>query len=112
MGTLQCAVSVLRSRRKGFDYNFHNRVEAGTAGIYAFWLESGACLYVGQSVNLGRRMYQHRMNEHNTELERFFRAFAQQVEVSYISLKHCSESELRRLEIKVISILRPLTNRT
>ena len=112
MAILRCAINALKSQRRGFDYNFHNRVESGAGGLYAFWLDSGACLYVGMSTNLSERMYQHRMNEHNSELEQYFRAFSQSVQVSYIALRERSSAELRALEDKLISVLRPITNKS
>ena len=112
MAVFRCAINVLRTRRRGFDYNFHNRVEPQTAGLYAFWLDTGACLYVGMSTNISQRMYQHRMNEHNPDLENYFRAFSRRIEVSYIALRDRSAADLRRLEDKMIITLRPITNKT
>lgn len=62
------ALNTLSHNRQGFDYHFHNRIGTDAEGVYAFWLTSGACLYVGMSANLRQRIYQHRMNEHNTAL--------------------------------------------
>lgn len=110
MAMLCGAVNALRTRRQGFDYNFHNRVEPGSGGLYAFWLDTGACLYVGLSSDLGRRIYQHRMNEHNPRLKSYFHSFARRIEVSYVVLPEHSAADLRRLETKLIRTLRPLTN--
>ena len=100
---------ILRLRRGPFTYNYHNRISKDMSGLYAFWLR-GRCLYVGKSIDISRRMYQHRMTEHNPKLERYFSAFAQEIEVSYISLMDKSETEILRLENKMIRILRPATN--
>ena len=110
VAVLKCVINVLRSQRLAFDYNFHNSVEAGVAGLYAFWLDSGACLYIGMSTNIKQRMYQHRLNEHNSNLESYFKAFAQRIEVSYIALHNRSGTDLRNLEKNLINVLRPLTN--
>lgn len=112
MAAVTCALNVLQTRKQGFDYNFHNRVEPDTGGLYAFWLDSGACLYVGMSTNISQRMYQHRMQEHNPDLDSYFRAFSRRIEVSYIALRDRSAADLRRMENKLISALRPITNKT
>lgn len=104
-----CVLKVLRSRRRPFTYTYHKQVSSRTQGIYAFWLRR-RCLYVGISEDIQRRMYQHRMNEHNLRLERYFGAFSQEIEVSYIALSSIPYAKLRRLERKVISILRAATN--
>lgn len=111
MAVLRCAVNTLKTRRQGFDYNFHHRVNSGAGGLYAFWLKAGACLYVGQSRDLSRRLYQHRMNEHNADLEQYFRAFSQQIEVSYFALPNPDAADLPRLENRLIETLRPITNK-
>ena len=110
MVVLQCAINALRNRRRGFDYNFHNRVENG-GGVYAFWLDTGACLYVGETDDISKRMYQHRMREHNRGLESYFIAFSQRIEVSYYVLQGRSRDDRRRLEHKLINALRPITNK-
>jgi excinuclease UvrABC nuclease subunit len=110
MAVFCCALNVLRSRRRGFDYNFHNRFEKGVSGLYAFWLDSGACLYVGESGDIGSRMYQHRLSEHNSALQRYFKAFSRQIEVSYFILIDSTGADRRRLEQRLIVSLRPFTN--
>ena len=111
MAAYACAINALRTRRQGFDYNFHNRTP-DVGGLYAFWLDAGACLYVGMSTNISNRMYQHRMNEHNADLENYFKAFSQRIQVSYIALSDRSAADLRNLEDKLITALRPITNKT
>lgn len=111
MAVFRCALRVLQTRRRIFDYNFHNRVEPDVSGLYVFWLDSGACLYVGQTTDIRTRMRQHRTREHNIDLERYFAAFGQRIHVSYIALRDCSVDELLRLERKLIRALRPFTNR-
>lgn len=110
MAVFRCAINVLRTHKQGFDYNFHNRVEPGTAGLYAFWLDTGACLYVGESEDIGRRMYQHRFAQHNPDLRRFLKAFAQRIEVSYYTLQGSSQADRRQLERRLIDALRAFTN--
>lgn len=110
MAVFRCAINVLRTRRRGFDYNFHNRVEPQTAGLYAFWLDTGACLYVGESQDISRRMYQHRFYEHNLKLMRYFKAFPQRIEVSYYTLQGSSPADRRQLERRLIDALRAFTN--
>lgn len=104
-----CVLTALRSRRRRFTYTYHNQVRSGTRGIYAFWVRR-RCLYVGISGDIQRRMYQHRMNEHNPKLERYLEAFPQEIEVSYIALSDIPDTKLRRLEQKMIRILRTATN--
>lgn len=105
------AIGALRARRHGFDYNFHNRVADQESGLYAFWLSGGACLYVGMSTNIAGRLRQHRMQEHNLDLARYFNAFGREVEVSYAPLSGRSSAELRYAERRAIKKLRPLTNK-
>lgn len=109
-GIVCCIIDALQTRRSPFTYNYHNRVGGGKSGLYAFWCHR-ACLYVGISIDIARRIYQHRMTEHNDMLEQFFRAFAQDIEVSFVALDGRSDSELRCLEQKTIRILRPTTNK-
>jgi len=111
MAVLQCAINALRDKKRGFDYNFHNRVEQG-GGVYAFWLNTAACLYVGESNAISRRMYQHRMREHNPDLERYFAAFSRRIEVSYYIVQEQSDRVRRQLENELIKALRPITNKT
>ena len=111
MAVFRCALHALRTRRRVFDYNFHNRVEPNASGLYVFWPDSGACLYVGQTTNIRRRMREHRTREDNPDLEEYFAAFGQRIEVSYIALRDRSVAELLRLEGKLIRVLRPFTNR-
>ena len=110
MAVFRCAVRVLRTQRQGFDYNFHNRITGGTSGLYAFWLDTGACLYVGETGDISRRMYQHRMSEHNPKLDDYFRAFQHQIEVSYAPLSQRTAAQRRHLERRLIAVLRPITN--
>ena len=107
---LCCVVQALRTNKEGFDYAYHERLERGVGGVYAFWLSSGACLYVGESRKLSERMYQHRMQETNKRLDGYFHRFGRKVEVSYRTLPEASKSDLLRIEKKVICILKPLTN--
>ena len=104
-----CVATLLTGRRWPFSYGFHHRVDNGARGLYAFW-SSKACLYVGKSANIGKRLYQHRMQEHNPRLDQYFRAFAEQIEVSYVSQDQCASTNLLSLEGAVIRTLRPITN--
>ena len=109
MAVFRCIINALRVRRNPFSYNYHSQITIRTRGIYIFWLHS-CCLYVGISGDIGRRMYQHRMTEHNAKLERYFKAFSRDIEVSYFVLQDKSDVELRRFERKTIQFLRPITN--
>ena len=107
-GNVCCAVRALRNNRRRFDYNCHNKAPLAS-GLYAFWVEN-ACLYVGKSINLRTRLYQHRMQEHNSTLDRYLKAFAQQVEVSMATPAECNGADLVPLERQLIHILRPISN--
>lgn len=96
-------------KRRAFHYGFHNRIRGGLIGLYVFWVGK-ACLYVGKSTNISQRLYQHRMQEHNPHLERYFRAFANLIEVSYISQEECQSADLLSLEGSIVRTLRPITN--
>ncbi len=106
---IECVINALRTRRCAFTYNYHNRVSIGECGLYSFWCRS-RCLYVGMSTNLHQRMLSHRLREHNAMLAKYFRAFPQNIEVSYVALGDKSGIELRCLERKAIRFLRPATN--
>ena len=110
MNIFRCALRTLRTRREGFRYGFHSQFASDAKGLYAFWLAGGACLYVGKG-NIRQRMYNHRMREHNGDLDRFFSAFERDIEVSYVRLDECSDLELRDLERNAIRTLRPVTNK-
>ncbi len=110
MSEARCAAHVLRLKRRRFDYNCHNRIPQGIGGLYAFWLSSGACLYVGKSNNLGRRLYQHRMQEHNDKLASYLKSFAEAIEVSHVTSQDCNGADVTSLEMQLIHTLRPLTN--
>ena len=79
------------------------------SGLYAFWLDTGACLYVGQSKDIKQRIYQHRHRETNGTLERYFHAFSRQIQVSYTELQ--DDNNVNELERKAIRALRPHTNK-
>ena len=101
----------LRDRRRPFTHGFDARIGRETRGPYAFWLNS-ACLYIGMSISIRRRIYQHRKQEHNEKLERYFKAFWQNIEASFVPLAGKSESELRDAERAAIRVLRPRANKT
>lgn len=109
--SLCCAVRALRTRREGFDYAFHERLQHGVGGVYAFWLKAGACLYVGESERrLSERIRDHRMRETNLRLKRYLQTFGREIQVSCLVLPGKSRGELLSLEQKLIDVLRPRTN--
>lgn len=109
IGGPHCVADLLTSRRWPFSYGFHNRVASGKVGLYAFWY-GNACLYVGKSTDIQRRLYQHRFREHNPKLLQYFRAFARDIKVSYVSGDDCRTINLLSLEGNIIKDLRPITN--
>ena len=50
-------------------------------GLYAFWVR-GACLYVGMTANLERRILEHETAEDNPALGRYFGAYPGEIKVS------------------------------
>ena len=106
-----CVVKVLRNHREQFHYAFADRIAPNLAGLYVFWLESGACLYVGRSINLRRRLREHKLQEDNPELQRWFRCFSRAIQVSYIGrpINQFGDA-IATLEQRAIRALRPLTN--
>ena len=80
-------------------------------GLYSFWLGT-CCLYIGMSTQIRRRIYQHRMQEHNELLERYFKAFWLDIEASFVVLPNLSQAELRTVERGAIRWLRPRANQT
>ena len=118
MKQIMCAVSEseidslvkVLSNVRPFDYNYHNRVGDGAGGLYSFWLR-GCCLYVGLSMDIRRRLWQHRTNETNQELDRYMRAFSKEIEVSHVILEGITGRVLEDIEAKVIRSMNPKTNR-
>ena len=108
--TAQHLAACLRDGRRPFTHLFDNRIGRDAQGLYAFWL-GACCLYVGMSTKLRRRMHQHRVQEHNSDLDRYFKAFWADIEVSFVPLAGKSESELRAVERDAIRWLRPRTNK-
>ena len=109
MAVFRCIIDTLKGQRNTFDYNYHDRVERHLTGLYAFWLVDGACLYVGKG-NIHQRVRDHRTAEHNSTLERYFKAFSQRIEVSIVPLQNRSETEIEEFERRAIRFLRPVTN--
>ena len=104
-----CILQTLCGKRYPFTYRFHKTIGGSVSGVYAFWL-GRSCLYVGKSIDIGNRLYQHRMNEHNPKLHRYFRAWPQNIETSYASLNDPSTEDLDKAEREAILYLRPLAN--
>ena len=103
-------IDSLQSQRDPFNYNYHNRINSEVRGLYAFWLRSGCCLYVGRSKDIRDRMYKHIMQEHNLCLADYFNAFPQDIEVSYVILCGWSVAKLGQYEDELIEILRTICN--
>ena len=103
-------VGSLQSQRNLFNCNYHSRIDSEVCGLYAFWLRSGCCLYVGQSEDIRDRMYKHFMQEHNLCLAEYFKAFPQDIEVSYVTLCGWSVAKLGQYEDELIEILRAICN--
>jgi len=102
-------IEALQRGRRPFTYCFDQRVGDGVSGLYAFWLGK-RCLYVGMSVDISRRLHQHRTQEHNHRLLQYFRAWWNDIEASYVALSRRHPHELQRFERILIKHLRPLTN--
>lgn len=98
------------SYTRPFTYNYHNMVETGVCGLYSFWLR-GCCLYVGRSMDIRRRLWEHRTNETNLDLARYMSAFSGDIEVSHIELENITERVLEDIEARVIRYMDPRTNR-
>ena len=110
MAVVCCAVNVLRTQQQVFDFGFQYRVDSGLGGLYAFWLSGGACLYVGMTIDIRRRMGEHRTDTHNSHLQQYFSAFYGEIMVSYVALPGYSEAELKAMEDKAKGKLRPFNN--
>lgn len=105
----QTVVKLLCSCRRPFNYALESRIGRNVSGLYAFWLGQ-RCLYVGMSMQLVRRLHQHRMQEHNEVLARFMSAFWRDIEMSYVQLTGCSKTDIHKLERSAIRALKPRTN--
>ena len=99
----------LKSDIQPFNRKFDSALDRGTAGLYAFWL-GRRCLYVGMSKDIRRRLHEHRVQEHNAKLKRYFIAFTLDIDASLVNLGDLSENEIRRLEQAAIHKLRPAAN--
>lgn len=106
---IECILQTLRAKRQPFTYRLHSTVGGRVSGVYAFWL-GRACLYVGKSTDIGTRLYQHRMSEHNPKLQRYFHAWPRSIETSYAPLGDPSPRDLDRAEREAILHLRPRAN--
>ena len=103
-------IDSLQSRRGPFSYNYHSRINSELRGLYAFWLGSHCCLYVGYSTDIRDRMRGHTMQEHNSRLARYFKAFPYDIQVSYVTLCDWSDAKLRQYEDELIEVLRATCN--
>ena len=92
-----------------FGYRSYERVDE-MPGLYCFWIR-GACLYVGMSTNLKRRLQQHCTAEDNPILKDHFRVYSSEVRLSF-ACRDVPVDDLRRLESQAISKLRPIANRS
>lgn len=101
--------SELASDLVPFGYNTHEYVNE-SPGLYCFWVR-GACLYVGMSSNLKRRLQQHCTAEDNPILNDHFSSYNSEIRLSLV-YRNVPADELRRLESRVISELRPIANRS
>ena len=97
------------SRTKPFDYNYHNRIGENAPGLYSFWVR-GCCLYVGQSMDMKTRLWQHRKDETNSNLARYRRAFPEEIEISHVILDNVDKKTLEDIEARVICHMDPKTN--
>ena len=104
-------IDSLQSQRDPFNYNYHNRINSEVRGLYAFWLGSRCCLYVGRSTDIQDRMYGHIMQEHNPCLDKYFKAFPHDIEVSYVTLCGWSVAKLEHYEGELIKVLRAFCKR-
>ena len=68
-------------------------------------------MYVGRSVDIRRRLWEHRINETNLVLDKYRRAFSKEIEVSHVPLEDITEPILSDIEAKVIRAMGPKTNR-
>ena len=92
-----------------FGYRSYEHV-AETPGLYCFWIRR-ACLYVGMSTNLKRRLQQHCTAEDNPILKDHFRVYSSEVRLS-LAYRNVPVDELRKLESQAISKLHPIANRS
>ena len=97
------------SHTRPFDYNYPGRVGDDVSGLYSFWLR-GCCLYVGMSIDIRRRLIDHRMNEENPKLAGYVRAFHGEIEASFVPLEGITKTMLHDIEKRVIRSMRPQTN--
>lgn len=97
------------SYTRPFTYNYHNTVGEGVRGLYSFWLR-GCCLYVGRSMDIRRRLWEHRTNEANQDLAKYMSAFSRDIEVSHIELENITKKVLKDVEAKAIRYMDPKTN--
>lgn len=111
MAAIDRIVMALKTQRRPFTYRSHTLIGA-VSGVYAFWIDHGACLYVGKSERIGSRLRQHRLQEHNECLRRYFHAWPADIEMSYIALNEHTPQEVALFEQQAITLLRPIANVT
>ena len=66
---------------------------------------------MGRSMDIRRRLWEHRTNETNPILDKYRRAFSREIEVSHVPLEDITEPILSDIEAKVIQAMSPKTNR-
>lgn len=91
-----------------FGYTHYESVDE-SPGLYCFWVR-GACLYVGMSTNLKKRLQSHCMAESNTILKQHFDVYKNEIDLSIVYVDGTVE-QLCELERQAISKLHPIANR-
>lgn len=104
-------VQILQRCRSAFTYRVDRFIRRDSPGIYAFWLGT-KCLYVGMSTQLGVRIHQHRLQERNDVLLRWFHAFPREIEIAVATMEGSAQTELRKIERHAIRALMPEANKT
>lgn len=108
--TIRAILSQLRGRRYRFSPGLSYVVGRDTPGLYALWVGC-CCLYVGMSKQIGQRLHQHLVHQHNDNLEKYLRAYWKDVEATIARVPNPSAPYLRALEQESILALRPRANK-
>lgn len=85
-------------------------IPISVTGVYAYWYRvTGKCIYIGKAVKqpIQKRLMHEWHNPPNKKLERWVRAFGEDLQFCYLEVKN---SNISRMEERLIRKFHPETN--
>lgn len=97
-------------QRMPWSYQNITDLQDTICGIYSFWCRHNRrCIYIGQAVNIGKRLKDHWRGSHNATLWKWIKAFGRHLDVYYAEV---SETSLNAEERRLIEKYHPEANDT